>query len=367
LYNLGIELIDRFDDFIDYTGLNLYKTDRMYIGPCPIHDGDNPSAINLFHTGLTCSGNWKCRTHNCEKYFLGSVIGFVRGYLSRTKYNWPSGTASFGETLQFIRDFVNNTPQSVDKPIYIPPPQIKVPRAIVRTSLKIPSEYFLKRGLNRAILDRYDVGDCLTAGKKMSCRAVVPVYDENHHFMIGCSGRSIYETCQKCKAYHSPIISCPTKELLPVYSKWKNTTFSSGKKSVLYNLWYAKKYIAKSGIAVLVEGPGNVWKMEENGINLSLSLLGRELYEEQVRILEQLGVITLITILDNDTSNRENVGQLAAQDIRDKYKHKFNIFNIVPSQNDVGNMTNNEIQAEIKPQIDTIYKKYAIYGEKYGF
>ena len=55
---------------------------------CPIHQGDNSSALNLYIEGDSYRANWKCRTHQCEKTFKGSILGFTRGLLSYQKYNW---------------------------------------------------------------------------------------------------------------------------------------------------------------------------------------------------------------------------------------------------------------------------------------
>ena len=94
--------------------LNLFHLDyknnnqNMISMCCPIHEGDNPSAINIYYSGDNSRGNWKCRTHNCEKIFKGSIIGFIRGVLSKQKYGWEKQgdkTCSFAEALAFSVDF----------------------------------------------------------------------------------------------------------------------------------------------------------------------------------------------------------------------------------------------------------------------
>ena len=162
---------------------------------CPIHNGDNPSAVNIYHQGESYRGNWKCRTHSCENIFKGSIIGFVRGVLSSKKYGWINNgdnTCSFKEALDYCMLFLNKDMKSIkisksDKNkitfanivnhIKLKSAQAgisSVTRDSVRKSLNIPAQYFIDRGFSAQILDRYDVGLCDKKNKEMYGRAVVP-------------------------------------------------------------------------------------------------------------------------------------------------------------------------------------------------
>jgi hypothetical protein len=46
-------------------------------------------------------------------------------------------------------------------------------------------------------LEDYDVGYCDNPAKPMYERAVVPIYDNEHKYIVGCTGRSIFEKCEK--------------------------------------------------------------------------------------------------------------------------------------------------------------------------
>ena len=103
------ELLERFD--IEYS-----CNGKLLSMSCPIHGGDNTTALNIYPEGDTYRGNWKCRTHNCEEVFQPSIIGFVRGLLSNKKYNWSKPgdeTCSFKETLQFCEEFTNTKLQNI--------------------------------------------------------------------------------------------------------------------------------------------------------------------------------------------------------------------------------------------------------------
>ena len=66
--------IDHIEDLLTYFDLEYRSNDKMISMSCPIHGGDNSGAINLYVQGDTYRGNWKCRTHGCEKIFKGSII-----------------------------------------------------------------------------------------------------------------------------------------------------------------------------------------------------------------------------------------------------------------------------------------------------
>lgn len=358
------KLCDKIEDVLDHFGLE-YRINNKFISmACPIHNGDNDSALNLYYVGEDYKGNWKCRTHKCEEHFKGSIIGFIRGILSRKEYNWTKGgeqTISFKQALEYAtkladidinsievskidtnkNKFVHNTKIFIsDKKENKP----TITRQQVRKSLKIPSDYFISRGFSAEILDKYDVGDCLVDNKEMSGRAVVPIYDDSGSNMIGCSGRSRYNKCEKCKSYHADD-TCPDDYNIWKYSKWKH---SSGIKTqeCLYNIWNAKEYIQKLGFVILVESPGNVWKLEENNIHNSVALFGANLTDKQKMLLDISGAMTIVVIMDSD-----DAGNKARELVDKKCNRTYNIRHITVSKNDIAEMSNTDIKNEIYDKI----------------
>lgn len=354
------KLCDRIEDLLISFDLE-YKINSKFITmSCPIHGGDNSTALNLYHTGDHYRGNWKCRTHHCEEVFKSSIIGFIRGILSNKKYNWSKDGdpgCSFQEALNYGTEFLNVSLKDIkinhtykDKNTFINNVKIFnnkehnnkncINRQNIRKNLNIPSQYFIQRNFSKAILDKYDVGDCYNTGKEMHNRAVVPVYDIDHKYMVGCTGRSIFEKCNSCGYYHNN--QCPDTDNLWKYSKWRHN-FGFKTQEHLYNYWYSKKYIQNSGTVILVESPGNVWRLEENGIHNSVALFGSNLTDRQKTILDMSGAMNIISIMDND-----DAGVKAAKLIYDKCHKTYNIKNISLSKNDIADMTENEIEQEIK-------------------
>lgn len=363
------ELCDNIEPLLQSLDVEYTITSKMVSMCCPIHNGDNPSALNIYHQGESYRGNWKCRTHNCENIFKGSIIGFVRGVLSSKKYGWVNNgdsTCSFKEALDYCMSFLNKDLKSIkisksDKNkitfanivnhIKAKSAQTgisNVTRDSVRKSLNIPAQYFIDRGFSAQILDRYDVGLCDKKNKEMYGRAVVPIYDNEYSYLVGCTGRIIFEKCPSCSSYHDPKQSCPNETDKWKYSKWKhNQDFKS--QNHLYNFWFAKEHILKSHTVIIVESPGNVWKLEENDIHNSVAIFGSSMSDRQKIILDSSGAMNIVVLTDND-----DAGKKAANQIKTKCQNTYRIFIPQISKPDVADMTKEEINHEIKKYIESI-------------
>ena len=199
-------------------------------------------------------------------------------------------------------------------------------------------------------MDRYDVGLCDIAGKPMCNRAVAPIYDITGDNMVGCTGRSIYEACPKCGAYHNPNNDCPNAEIRWAYSKWKHSTDFKSQNN-LYNYWegFAKEHIQSTSVAIVVESPGNVWRLEENGIHNSVAIFGSSMSDRQKIILDSSGAMAIIVLTDSDEAGRK-----AAQDIKNKCQNTYRVFIPTISKGDVAEMTSEEIDIEIKQYIKEV-------------
>ena len=106
---LSDKICDEIESLLSFFGIEYKIYAKMITMSCPIHGGDNASALNLYPEGERYRGNWKCRTHHCEEIFKSSIIGFIRGVLSRQQHGWCKDgdeMASFEEALTFGQDFV---------------------------------------------------------------------------------------------------------------------------------------------------------------------------------------------------------------------------------------------------------------------
>ena len=351
--------------------LTLKRRPTYFVGPCPIHGGDNKGAFNIFHYGDETAGNWRCFTHSCHKHFHPTVLGFIRGYLSKTKYGWRDPKdcdkeCPFPEAVKFLCQLVGPDGLSSDgidfralekhrftrnmKNVYARQEVIKhlnISRFDVQSLLQIPADYYINRGYTKEILTKYDVGLCNKPGKEMYMRAAVPVYDNNHDKVIGCTGRSIFPCCPLCECYHNPIHQCPNKRERWRYQKWRHNTGFPGE-NCLYNYWFAQQHIAQSHIAIIVESPGNVWKLEEAGIHNSIATFGAHLTENQKAILDKSGALALIVLTDWD-----DAGKLALTEIVEMCKLTYSLY--TPQlQIDIGDSTIQLIHDKVLPIINKV-------------
>ena len=367
LKNICDKLCDRIEDLLEHFDIDYRENHNFYSMCCPIHEGDNASAVNIYHIGDSYRGNWVCRTHSCEKVFVNSILGFVRGVLSRRNLNWQEKgdkAVPFNEVVRFVEQFLglkieddeklyDNEKQKFLSTVSILSNKPKteenafaLDRDKVKSMLNIPSQYFIDRGFSKEILTKYDVGDCIKSNKPMSYRAVVPIYDNDFNHMLGCSGRSIYDKCQQCSSYHDHAARCPSPEVSFAYSKWRHSKGFKTDNS-LYNYWYAKKHIKKTHSAILVESPGNVWKLEMSGIHNSLAIYGSSLSTKQKMLLDMSGAMTLFVLTDNDEA-----GQKCRESIEKQCSKIYNIKHLYATESDVGEMEVEEIQKLFKDHIN---------------
>lgn len=359
------DLCDNIENLLEHFGIEYIYSGKLITMSCPIHGGDNKSALNLYPQGDVYRGNWKCRTHGCEKHFKSSIIGFIRGIISSQKYHWSKDgdkTCTFQEALGFCLAFVNKDLSNIkvsssdrDKKSFVgairyisPEKTVQVQgitRSQIRNNLEIPAQYYVDRGYSKSILDKYDVGLCSKPGKEMSNRIVVPIYDHKYKHMVGCSGRSIFEKCNTCNSYHNKEDNCPSDEQYRFFSKWKHSNnFQS--QNHLFNIWFAKKPIIETTTVILVESPGNVWRLEEAGIHNSVAIFGSSLSDRQKMILDASGAMTIITMMDNDEA-----GKKATETIHQKCNKTYNVKSIDFPGSDIAELSIEYIQNNILPLI----------------
>lgn len=363
LSEIVVNDIDKLFDHFDIP--KRYNQNKIYI-PCMIHDSNNQNSLNIYIGGYQVPFIWKCRTNHCEDTFKKTVIGFTRALLSAEKGWCKKGddTVSFPAAVDFLCDLykvdignIVENKEEIDKTQFIymanrsklrgeAKPETKetkkVSRERIRGFLKIPAEYYLIKGYSPEIIDKYDIGLCDHEKSDMCGRIVIPIYDEAGEYVVGCTGRSIFTKCEKCKTYHREG-ACPTN--LNRYSKWRHN-FDSG--HYLYNYWFAAPTVKQTSSALLVESPGNVLKLEMAGVHNSLAMFGTTLTSEQKFLLEKIGVMDLTVLLDNDEA-----GRIGREKIEKECGLYYNLrFIDLPSGvNDVGEMSVEDIRKFINANV----------------
>jgi len=335
---------------IEVLNLELREDISKYSGICPIHENaNNKTALNIMKHGR----RWCCYTHQCEKHFQKNFIGFVRALLSRKRFNWtPTSdkTVSYKDAQKFCEQIIGNKITEFDagmdtgiSNVYLnntkPNGNIELDPGVLKTSLQYPCSYFLRRGFTEEILEKYDVGVCLTRGKRMYNRAVFPLFNSSKTKIIGCTGRSITEKCVKCGHFH------PEGKYCNEFPKWRHAGFR--REAELFNYWYAQEYIKQSKTAVLVESPNCVMKLESNGIRNSVAIMGTYLCPHQLSLLNRLGVMTLVIFRDADEA-----GLISSKDILEKCKDLYYLVFPKIEYHDITDCPNEYIKRIVVPIVE---------------
>lgn len=335
-------IIDNIDYILKHFRVDYHKYGNKITTSCPIHGGDNTAAFSILTEG---SGNWMCYTHLChEKY--GSPTGASLIKLIQALLNKGSKQYNFTDTIKWIKDFNKLSNESIiDTQLnilqrdfialtkHISNKEVKanefIPKSLIADRLDIPSKYFMSRGFEKATLEHFSVGDCNDPTKPMFERAVAPFFDDSGKYIVGCSGRSIFEKCNNCSLHHNPNYRCPnTKAEKLKYSKWKHSGGFNAE-SYFYNLHNVKNYIGKT--VILTESPGNVWKMFEAGITNVLATLGTRFTDGQRSVLECLGIMNVI--LAKDTGKP---GDKMAESVKSQCYRVFNFQVVETPYDDMG-------------------------------
>lgn len=347
------------DQLYEYFGIQKsYKNEILIKSVCPIHGGDNPTALNLYYNG-DYKIHYKCRTRQCEEIFGNDFIGLIRGALSRLNYNWEGSgdqTASFSESVEFLLKFLDqdfdtlsSENVNVEKLKFgsmvnaideTSPHKGVITRESYRERVQVPAPYYEKRGFSSEVLDEYDVGFCNNSSKPMYQRSVVPIYDNEYKYIVGCTGRSIFEKCSECNNYHNPQNKCRH------FPKWLHSK-GFQKEKWLYNYWKAKASILDTGVAIIVESPGNVWRLAEAGITNVVAIFGTAFNNGQKHLLDQSGALSLVCLMDNDEA-----GQKAAKKIEERCGRLYRLYFPRFDANDVADLNVDKITSDIKPWID---------------
>lgn len=336
-------LLDNIELILDHFKIDYKNLGNRIVLRCPIHDSSNEQSLGIKTNGNGC-GKWRCWTQHCESQYGDNIYGLIKGIISTDKGKEAPNTEVSSYISKLLNMDMNTMRESVEykerknfiKNVYnfVQNEQeviLKIPRSTVLKELDIPAAYYIERGYSPEILMKYDIGLCDKPEKHMFNRIVVPVYDETGKFMVGCSARNTDPQCDVCGYCHSPIKICPTDRFEKFKcEKWINNK-GFYKEHYLYNYWSAKDYINRTGNCILVEGPGDVWRIEEAGIHIALAIFGSELTDPQCQVLEKMNISNLIIATDNDEP-----GIFARKRIREKCSRLYNIIDVYTIDKDMG-------------------------------
>ena len=358
LNKLNILLLNRIDELLCALNIRLYAGYGRYTGVCPLHAGaDGPTAFSICAEG-EYAGSVHCWSHGCMNIFKPTLIGLVRGKISKDVYGWKSPgdkIAPFGKTIHWIENFLGlrsdelefTFVESAVKPA-APTfnPLLGYPRDKVIRSLKIPCPFYSKK-FDPKILTRYDIGLSENPLQKFYWRTCVPIYDETNKSLVGITGRSNWEQCSHCKLYHDSVKRCPDPKYSIKYVKWRH---SAGMRTAyhLFNFWREFPLIESKRRIILVESVGNALKLIQNGARNVCATFGAKLSHDQTNLLNRAKVTKILVLFDNDPA-----GHKGAERIIKDFGNFYDIKALFPCPEgtDIADLKDSYIQNYIFPEI----------------
>ncbi len=354
--DISLKLIENFEAIEFFFNLDLQEYEDHYKGCCPLHaDSDNPAAFTLYKD----SGAWICHTHGCHNIFKGTMVGLVRGLLSVNKLGWSNFNDTdkvfgFRETLSFIEQFLEKRPnlpidskrrhhknKAKKEKLHT---ELNLAKETFLQNIQCPPEYYINRGFSEEILRKYCIGYYDKPYKPLSKRILVPIFSDDGQTIIGCSGRTSEDKCLVCDGYHDSRAQCPDQKSEPwMFQKWKHNK-GFRRERYLYNYWnmYGKNWDK----IILVEGPSEVWKLEECGIHNSLAIFGSNMTAMQAEKIASLRPRLITTIMDADDGGEH--AELSCKKEILRVLPDVKIQHLCPPKNDLGDMTHKEIITWLK-------------------
>lgn len=342
--NLSKKIVENFDRIAKHFNLNVREDRKAYYGTCKCHDSDNSTSFTIYKD----FGIWRCFTNACHEKFGKSAIGLIMGLLSKQKKQKVEFREAVNWLEKFIDEKVDLTPPNQDEYLTVAINNFHKPK--IENSFKItkeqfintlgPPTYYIKRGYGEQTLKTFLVGQCNNPAKLMYNRVMIPQFNEEG-FVIGAIGRSVFEKCEICKNFHDPQSFCR------ICPKVLNTdNFPS--ESTLYNLHQAKPLINQTGLAIVTESNGNVWRLHEAGFDMGVSCFGAKFTSFQKMALDTTGAQTLIVVPDNDEA-----GQILVKHVEEKCRFSHNIVVIKPSyKDDIGNLNIETVKQILGPIVE---------------
>lgn len=334
---------ERITEVLDVLGVHyIEQTDYIQM-PCPVHGGDNDRAVYW----ATRTKHWVCKTRECHKDKItgpsSSIFGLVRGVM----FNKTGSPWSFQQAVDFIVRTLGlrglTLPEESAQEIEV--------RKLLKSNKKknkatnggpLLSEvlprldadtiYYPNRGVPKDIIEKYHISICTEPHKPFTDRAFIPLLDESGQSVIGWSGRSIYDKCSECGSYHRP-------GRCYHFAKWKHSK-NTKLDNILYNIWYAKRYIRECHKAIICEGAGDVWRLEAAGIRNSVAILGLSMSKKQRLMLQNAGALTVILALDSDEP-----GIIASERLAEQLNQYFRVLIMKPAAKDIGDMDNQQLSS----------------------
>ena len=304
-----IESIRRNNDIVDVIGeyLSLTPKGKNYFAVCPFHDDHSPSmSISPDKQIFTC--------FTCHK--AGNVITFLRDYLDITYMDAVKKLADrAGIEINYKGKSVNKFKENHKADYEIYDMSKKYYKNNLNTKYGVEAKKYLeKRGLNKEIIDKFDIGLSLNETDGL-IKSLSNKYDVEKLVSLGLAS----ETNGKSYDLYKNRIMFPLKDLDGnvvgfsgrIYlegqdgNKYVNSKESAifKKSKLLYNYDNAKESIRHKKEIIICEGFMDAIRLYSIGIGNVVALMGTSFTDDHLSTIKKLNVSVTLS-LDNDDAGR---------------------------------------------------------------
>ena len=283
---------------------NLVTTSTGWQARCAACAENGEDSHNKNHLGIQRDGKFNCLKYSGDKEHLARILQLV-------------GTESDGSHTAYLS----------------PEPKIQVPKnwpISLLDKLIFDYSYFEKRGVSAATQKYFRMGVAL--GGQLNKRVVLPVFNKEKTQITGFSGRLIdYSLWHKENGV----------------GKWKHLG------EIRNATWpYEPQEIQKANSIILVESPGCVLWLWEQGIKNVLCLFGVNISSKIIAYLISLNPARILISTNNELgSSNMGVGNKKALQIRETLTNFFSeerVLVALPDVKDFGDYHSLSENSEIK-------------------
>jgi len=306
---------------------NGYIDTSSYLqGPCPCHNGDNPSGFCYYYN----SGIWLCFTRGCHDDFPKGILGLVMAIKKVDKIEAQKIISDIAQDANYLYS-KTEIMEKIKKIDYWEKHCSQIYVGDFFKAKSSPDEYCNKRGISMDVVKRLGAFICQDKGK-MADRFVVPIKNINGT-IVGYSGRAIKDF--KPKWFHYPNSQFNLNGI-------KINGFS---KSInLFNIDMAKNHTNKP--IIITEGPFDAMKLIMSGFDNCISIFGNIMSNGQVDILKKCGFSEAILALDNDIAG--TTGSEKTTRKLEKALFRINVLPHISDHKDIGECSTEEIVSAMK-------------------
>lgn len=301
LENYGI------DNFLEMLGANsITGSGSDYRSTCPVHKGDNSTALHYHNGFFTCFADCK-KTYNPPS-LMASALGISYKEALNKLESMLNETYDESEQFKSLRD------SYIDDRLFIRyvKSRNKEKEKEDRAFYDLSNNSMYRPVLHKNLEDegftektRYDFDLRVGTSGYYKDRIIIPIKNKDSN-TVGIAARST--------------LSEKEIDMLGL-SKY---IFSKGLKKgkILYN--HAKAIKSTKPFIVVVEGYKSVWRLNEWGYDNAVAIMGATPTDNQIKMLLKLGK-TLVISGDNDSAGRQMEDYIYRQTRNYTYAFKFDI------------------------------------------